>query len=390
MRVSPVEGRMEQEWKGTVILAPAGEGRRAIYATWFENLPALIKTIEGRRWEAELRRWTFPSVALPHFRTAFAGWTVHEVRDTTDPAPEFRSAAPSNAAPSLPEAHPPASSAPTAIEQALIDALRLRKYSIRTRTRYLAICRRYEAFLGTSLQSATASNAVAFILHLERDLGYAAASLNQAISALRFLHVQVLGLDVPIARRPKADRRLPAVLSREEALRILLAPRNAKHRAILALAYSAGLRVSEIAALRREDIDPDRHVILVRGGKGRKDRYTLLADRAWAFLKAHLQLERPEKWVFSGQSGGHLSARSIQAIFYRAAAAAKIEKHVSIHSLRHSFATHLLENGTDLRYIQALLGHASPKTTQIYTHVARKDFLKITSPLDMVSDEPKE
>jgi site-specific recombinase XerD len=138
-------------------------------------------------------------------------------------------------------------------------------------------------------------------------------------------------------------------------MRIVAAPRNLKHRALLVLAYSSGLRVSELAALRVPDVDRNRGVILVHSGKGRKDRYTILASRIKRLLENYLDLYQPKLWFFEGKAGNHLSVRSIQEVFYRAKIAAGIEKNVSIHSLRHSFATHLLEDGTDIRYIQELL-----------------------------------
>jgi integrase/recombinase XerD len=165
-------------------------------------------------------------------------------------------------------------------------------------------------------------------------------------------------------------------------MRIVEAPVNIKHRAMLALAYSAGLRVSELAALRISDVDSSRGVILVLSGKGRKDRYTLLASRTKRLLDIYIDLYKPDYWLFEGQGGSHITVRSIQEAFHRAKRVAGITKDVSIHSLRHSFATHLLENGTDIRYIQELLGHVNSKTTQIYTHIAKKDFLKIESPFD--------
>jgi site-specific recombinase XerD len=403
---------MDRAFVGSLRVTRAERGLLAVHAAWSEEFLAAIRSVGGRRWDPEKRYWTIPEYALPALRTAFSGWNVQEFGlhlppSASPPAAALPSSIPvaappgqspsvsstSSSPPPLPAPSPPLfapQAADPALIESLLDALRIRKYSPRTRRRYAAIVAAFAGFLCHSPRDASAADAAAFILHLEKDKDYAASSLNQAISALRFLYTWILHRDAPIARRPKADRRLPAVLSPEEALRIILAPRNAKHRAILALAYSAGLRVSEIAKLRREDLDPERRLILVRGGKGRKDRYTLLADRAWAFLRIHLELERPQGWLFAGQDGGHLSVRSMQAIFYRAVTAANVQKHVSIHSLRHSFATHLLENGTDLRYIQSLLGHASPKTTQVYTHVARKDFLRIQSPFDAVAGKENE
>jgi integrase/recombinase XerD len=168
-------------------------------------------------------------------------------------------------------------------------------------------------------------------------------------------------------------------------VRLLRALLNIKHRTVLALAYSGGLRVSEVTALKPEDIDLSRNLIYIRKAKGRKDRYTLLSKKTANLLKKYINAYKPEKWLFEGQNpANHLSIRSAEKVFENACKAAGIKKKVSIHCLRHSFATHLLENGTDIRYIQELLGHASSRTTQIYTHIAKRDFLKITSPLDRI------
>ena len=149
------------------------------------------------------------------------------------------------------------------------------------------------------------------------------------------------------------------------------------------LAYSSGLRVSELVALKREHIDISRKLILVKAGKGRKDRYSILSRMTAQYLTNYYALHTIENWLFPGQSSSkHLSIRSAQYIFDKALATTGIQKEVSIHSLRHTFATHLLENGTDIRYIQDLLGHGSLRTTERYTHVAKRSVLKIQSPLD--------
>jgi site-specific recombinase XerD len=280
-----------------------------------------------------------------------------------------------------------APSVPPSIAAGMLCAMRALKYSRKTAKRYLSIVDRYSRFLDLPLVEAGADDAMRYLARLERDHGASASTINQTISALRFLHTRVLGRELALSRRPRSDRRLPQVLSREEANRIVSAPRNLKHRALLALAYSSGLRVSELACLKLADIDGGRGVVHVRSGKGRKDRYTILADRARRLLDSYVELYRPQDWLFSGQGGGHISPRSIQEIFYRAKDSCGISKDVSIHVLRHSFATHLLEDGTDIRYIQELLGHANSKTTQIYTHVARKDFLRIRSPFDRITEE---
>lgn len=182
--------------------------------------------------------------------------------------------------------------------------------------------------------------------------------------------------------RPK-ERRLPTVLSAEEVRRLLAAVDNPKHLALLMLLYSAGLRAGEVVRLRVEDIDDDRGLVHVARGKGRKDRYTLLSTVARAAIADYRLRFRPGPWLFPGnRPGHHLSTRSLQKIVARARARAGITKRLTAHTLRHSFATHLLEAGIDLRYIQELLGHASSRTTEIYTHVSNRELSRIRSPLD--------
>lgn len=173
------------------------------------------------------------------------------------------------------------------------------------------------------------------------------------------------------------------MLSKEEVLSLLKSVDNEKHKTILFLIYSAGLRLGEVVRLQINDIDSKRMLIKVIQGKGRKDRYTLLSDVALKQLRKYYSIYKPERWLFpGGKEGSYLTERSVQKIFERACQKAKIRSDVSVHTLRHSFATHLLESGTDLRYIQELLGHSSSKTTEIYTHVTEKKLSNIRSPLD--------
>jgi site-specific recombinase XerD len=187
-------------------------------------------------------------------------------------------------------------------------------------------------------------------------------------------------------RRPRKDKKLPIVLSKEEVAKILSSVDNIKHRAMLMLAYSAGLRVGEIVRLKIEDIDSERMLIHIKGSKGRKDRYTLLSEMALQTLRGYWRQYKPDKWLFEGaRAGRYISTRTVDKILEHACERADIKKDVSVHTLRHSFATHLLEGGTDLRYIQELLGHQSSKTTEIYTHVSTKSIGKIKSPLDTLN-----
>jgi site-specific recombinase XerD len=214
--------------------------------------------------------------------------------------------------------------------------------------------------------------------------------MNLAISAFKFFYSQVLKKNIAQEQhRPRQDKRLPAVLAKSEVKLLLDREKNPKHRLLLMLAYSSGLRVSEVIALKREHIDLNRKTVLIHLGKGRKDRYTLLSDRAAAFIKDYCALYAIDSWLFPGQGASpHLTVRSAQSIFDKALVKAGIQKHgLSIHSLRHTFATHLMENGTDIKYIQTLLGHASLRTTERYTHIARRDVLRIQSPLDNLSPD---
>jgi site-specific recombinase XerD len=183
--------------------------------------------------------------------------------------------------------------------------------------------------------------------------------------------------------RPLKEKKLPNVLSQEEVLRIFECVDNLKHKTLLMLIYSAGLRVGEGVKLKISDIDSNRKMIHIHDAKGRKDRYTLLSDAVLVMLREYYKEYRPKEYLFEGAAGRkHLSERSVEHVFERAVKAARIVKPISLHGLRHSFATHLLESGVDLRYIQELLGHNSSKTTEIYTHVSKRQIEKIINPLD--------
>ncbi len=213
---------------------------------------------------------------------------------------------------------------------------------------------------------------------------YSISSHRQCISAIKH-YLEFIGnmdLDTSSIRRPKRSKYLPTVLSKEEVIDLLRLTRNLKHRCILALIYSSGLRIGELINLELQYIDIDRRQILIRQAKGRKDRYVMLAESVLPLLYNYLQTYEPKKYFVEGFNSNRYSASAIRIFLKQACERAKIRKKVSPHTLRHSFATHMLENGIDLRYIQALLGHAKPETTMIYTHVAQKDVVKIQSPLD--------
>lgn len=228
------------------------------------------------------------------------------------------------------------------------------------------------------------SHIQSFLRHLVMERNVSTSYQNQAINAIKFYYERVLGgqRKTYFIDRPKKEKSLPVVMSEEEVVRILRSVDNLKHKAILMVIYSAGLRVSECINLKIKDIDSNRMQIRVEQAKGKKDRYTILSLKTLQVLRAYFQAYRPEIYLFEGQTGGVYSARSIQNILKIAVSKAGIQKEVTVHTLRHSFATHLLEKGTNLRYIQSLLGHSSSKTTEIYTHITTKGMEQLRSPLD--------
>ncbi|MCM8571122.1 site-specific integrase [Gramella jeungdoensis] len=213
---------------------------------------------------------------------------------------------------------------------------------------------------------------------------YSISSHRQCISALKhYFEFSGLALfETDKMKRPKKSHYLPTVLSKEEVLDLLRLTRNLKHRCVMALIYSSGLRIGELVSLELKDIDIDRRQVFIRQSKGRKDRYVMLAESILPLLYNYLQTYTPKRYFVEGYKEKPYTASAIRHFLKESCKRAKIKKRVSPHTLRHSFATHMLENGTDLRYIQALLGHAKPETTMIYTHVAQKDVVKIQSPLD--------
>jgi integrase/recombinase XerD len=227
----------------------------------------------------------------------------------------------------------------------------------------------------------------AFMRYLVIDRKVSISYQNQSINAIKFYYERVLGgqRKVYLVDRPRAEKTLPIVLNEDEISAILKETINLKHKVILMTIYSAGLRVSEAINLKIKDIDSSRMQIRVVQSKGKKDRYTLLSYKTLDFLRQYFQVYKPKDWLFEGQKGEQYSDRSIQAILKASVTKAHIQKRVTVHTLRHSFATHLLESGTDLRYIQTLLGHESSKTTEIYTHVTTKGFDQIKSPLDKLN-----
>ncbi|WP_439880140.1 tyrosine-type recombinase/integrase [Pontibacter sp. MBLB2868] len=214
---------------------------------------------------------------------------------------------------------------------------------------------------------------------------YSCSFVNQSINAVKFYYQRVLGrheVQLRDVERPEKPDRLPTVLSKQEVKKILEATDNLKHRCMLQLLYAGGLRIGEVISLSLSDVQSDRNLLLIRGGKGKKDRTTVLSQRLLDNLRVYYKEYKPKTWLFEGQFGGQYTSDSLRNVFQACRKKAGVKTNATPHTLRHSFATHLLEQGTDLRYIQTLLGHRSSKTTEIYTHVTSYALDKIVSPLD--------
>lgn len=277
-------------------------------------------------------------------------------------------------------------SAMTPLRQRMIEDLKLRNLSPHTQEAYVRAVANLAQHYGKSPDLLDHAQVRAYLVHLA-ERGVSPSLFNQVRCALVFFYTVTLGRECVLRGIvcAKAGKPLPVVLSRDEVDQLLKAVRNPKYRALLMTAYGAGLRVSELVALRVEDIDSRRMVIRVRQGKGKKDRYVMLSPKLLAELRDYWKTARPTTWLFPGRRTGRPLSRHLVAVACRRAARrAGINKNVTPHTLRHSFATHLLDAGTDIRTIQALLGHRSLRTTAIYTYVSMEKVVATVSPLDLL------
>lgn len=270
--------------------------------------------------------------------------------------------------------------------------LEIKGFSDRTIDSYLRHVRTYRDHLESPIDPNAAGEQVKDYFHYLLQTKNASRSyVRQSYSALKYYYTVTLGLGWDVNRIPRVRQvhKLPEILNREEIKRLLAVTKNIKHKAMLMVTYSAGLRVSETAALKLTDIDSERMTIRVDQGKGKKDRYTILAKSTLEFLRGYWRMYEPSHWLFEGQNPArHLNVSSLQRAFYASKENAHLKRPVTVHSLRHSFATHLLEQGTDIHIVQRLLGHSSIKTTTIYLHLKRESVTKVVSPLDrLLNDE---
>jgi integrase/recombinase XerD len=265
-----------------------------------------------------------------------------------------------------------------------LQKLELKRYALSTAKTYILCFERFINYYKESNPMKLDEKDIRAYLQKLVQEDHSHSAINQSINAIKFYYEIVMEMPNRFysIERPRKEQKLPKVLAKEEIKDMIANTANCKHRCIVSLLYSAGLRRGELLQLKPEDIDSKRMLIHVRQGKGMKDRYTLLSTNLLKDLRTYFKKYRPKTWLFESLNGDHYSASSVLAIVKTAARKAGIKKKVSPHMLRHSFATHLLENGTDLRYIQTLLGHSSSKTTEIYTHVAIRAFRLIKNPLD--------
>lgn len=273
------------------------------------------------------------------------------------------------------------------LRQRMIEDMTIRKFAPKTQHDYLQRVKNFAAYLGRSPDTANFEDLRRYQLHLAAS-GAGVPTLNQTISTLRFFFKITLGRPDIVERTAFVHEpsRLPVVLSPEEVARLLDAAPSVKYKTALSVAYGAGLRASEVVVLKVSDIDSQRMVIRVEQGKGRKDRYVMLSPHLLDLLRAWWKLARPQGWLFPGQNRlNPLTTRQLNRACHAAADRAEIDKRVSLHTLRHSFATHLLEQNIDIRVIQVLLGHAKLDTTALYTRVATKTIQQVMSPLDRIT-----
>lgn len=331
-----------------------------------------VKQIKGRKWCLDSKIWFVPlnESTLGLIKNLFKGYNINM-------DPELKKIFKSSEA---------------SIDETIIkkteDIMRLKGYAQKTIKAYCGQVRRFNGYKEWNYEKLIVEDVNEYILMLMEDKKLSNQHIHQTIAAMKFLTKDVLG-NQELADRliyPKRQKSLPSVLSESEVASILSSVENIKHRAILFVVYSSGLRVGEVVRLKIEDIDNERMLINVKKGKGNKDRCTLLSKLTLEALRVYAKKYRPETWLFEGaEQGRHIVERTVQKVFEAACKKANIQRPATVHTLRHSFATHLLEGGTDLRYIQELLGHESSKTTEIYTHVSTKQIGRIQSPLDRLN-----
>jgi integrase/recombinase XerD len=347
-------------------------GELRLWLRYHKDHMEFIRSLPYARWHSKQACWVVPhsEVILKDIEKHFN--SHHFEIDYEEEGPKYKTALAFT---------PKFRDCPVAYREKLL----LKRYSPSTIKTYIGCFHEFiNYYPDIALADLDENHIKQYLLHLVEKKKISTSYQNQMINAIKFYYEQVEGgaRKVYYIDRPFKEYKLPCVLSVEEVKRIIAQIDNIKHKCMILLLYSAGLRISELIHLQIKDVDSKRMLIHIRSAKGQKDRMTLLSEKVLIYLREYFLLHKPKEYLFEGQLGGQYATRSVQNIFHRACGLAKIKKPATLHTLRHSFATHLLENGTDLRYIQALLGHSSSKTTEIYTHITRKGMENIKSPLD--------
>lgn len=363
--------------------------RLQLPANYLTYLP-IVKNIHGRRYDMEASCWDIPytQLSLRFLDTYLRGKYVFEFslkQDIPENLPNeslFLSKKHSLPVDNEKDGYIPAKYESAVV--ALEEQLRLKRYSFRTVKSYKNSFRLFLKYYDNIPPEDITEAQIRSYLSYKVEQKISESYQNQIINGIKFYYEKVLMQErkTYYLPRPKKPEKLPNVLTEEEVVRFLQAVDNLKHKCMMMLIYSGGLRLGEVVNLRVADVNIAQMQLFVKGGKGKKDRATVLSVKALEMLKEYAKLYKPNDFLFEGQYGGQYSVRSVQNVFTEAKAKSEINPYATVHTLRHSFATHLLEHGTPLRYIQELLGHQSIKTTEIYTHITDKGRKNVKSPLD--------
>ncbi len=356
------------KWKAEPI-THNGQARIALHFEYSKTANERVRKLTGVKWSNTLKVWHVPDndVYRAQFKLPVRNITAQQIATKKETLTQLSQTE----------------------QQHLLrfeNLLRVKAYSESTLKNYR---NEFAVFLRTArgrvdIDLLTETQLNGYLLYLIEKKNYGESQLNLAVSALKFYYEKVshkprLHFDLP---RPRKRHPLPKVIDKQSVIKLLNAPENTKHKTMLMCAYAAGLRVSEVAVLKVAHIDSKRMTIRIEQSKGKKDRYVMLSQKLLDQLRLYVKEYKPKAYLFEGQYGAAISPRTIQEVFTAAKHKAGIKQKVGIHSLRHSFATHLHESGIDIKYIGDLLGHKDVKTTSIYTHVSKREIGKIKSPLD--------
>jgi site-specific recombinase XerD len=375
--INPNERRIIE--KNELLIIKSKAGRLKLIFGYNKELTKVIKTIPYYCWDQQHKHWSIPFAEkfLNEIKTL---GTLHHLTIIYEEEAKDESKISRVSRFDIPDYKP--------CPDVYLLKLKELRYSENTIKTYKLL---FEEFINhyhsVETEDIDESMITDFLRYLVIERKVSSSYQNQAINSVKFYYERVLGgqRKIYLVDRPREEKALPSVLNEKEISELFNCTENIKHKAILMLAYSAGLRLSELTNVKLKDIDSERMQIRIEKAKGNKDRYSVLSPNLLGILRKYFVDYKPKIWLFEGGEGMQYSKRTIQLVMQDSVKKAGIIKKVSVHSLRHSFATHLLEGGTDLRYIQSLLGHTSSKTTEIYTHITTKGFDQIKSPLDKLN-----